>query len=510
MKKSSRSSIRGAGRRRGAPKPSSKAPASTLDPTDWRTLRADGHRMLDDMLDYIESIRGRPAWQPMDATTRALFRRNLPDGPTELRAVHEEFLQHVVPYSIANAHPGFMGWVNGGGTVVGMLAEMLAGALNANCGGRDHAPIEVERQLLEWARRLFGFPQGASGIFVGGTSMATLIALLVARRSALGPAVRRAGVLATGARLVAYASVATHTCLARAMDCAGLGSDHLRALAVNADHRIDLDALRRTIDADRSAGYTPFLIVGNAGTVDIGATDDLAALADVAADQRLWFHVDGAFGALGMLSPEIAPRLHGIERADSLAFDFHKWAQVPYDAGFVLVRDGALHRETFATPAEYLRRATRGLAAGDSWPTEFGPDLSRGFRALKTWFTLRVYGTAQLGGMIARTCRVARYLAARVASEGRLELLAPVPLNIVCFRYRAGSDDADALNAAIVADVQESGVAAPSTTRIEERLAIRAAIFNHRTAERDVDALVNAVLHHGDRRVGRRSRRPRA
>jgi aromatic-L-amino-acid/L-tryptophan decarboxylase len=513
MKKKSRSSgspIRRARGERAFAKPRSTAPASALDPSDWRTLRADGHRMLDDMLDYIEGIRSRVAWRPMDAAARARFRRNLPEGPTDVRAVHEDFLEHVLPYSIANAHPGFMGWVNGGGTVIGMLAEMLAGGLNANCGGRDHSPIEVERQVTDWARRLFGFPAGATGLFVGGTSMATLIALLVARRSALGPAVRRAGVAAAGAKLTAYSSLATHSCVGRSMDCVGLGSDQLRRIAVDGDHRIDLDALRRAISADRSAGCTPFLIVGNAGTVDIGATDDLASLADLAAAQELWFHVDGAFGALGKLAPEVAPRLQGIERADSLAFDFHKWAQVPYDAGFVLVRDGALHRETFATSAEYLRRATRGLAAGESWPTEFGPDLSRGFRALKTWFTLRVYGTAQLGAVISRTCQVARYLAERVASEERLELLAPVPLNIVCFRYRVDSADADALNTDIVADVQESGVAAPSTTRIEGRLAIRAAIFNHRTAERDADALVEAVLHHGDRRVGRRPHRRRA
>ena len=480
-----------------------------LDPSDWRTLRAHGHRMLDDMLDYLEGIRRRTAWKPMDSAARAAFRTALPEGPSELLAVHRDFLEQILPYSIANAHPGFMGWVNGGGTVTGMLAEMLAGGLNANCGGRDHAPIEVERQVSEWVRGLFGFPAGASGLFVGGTSMATMIALLVARRFALGPEVRHAGLAALHARLVAYASVATHTCVARAMDCVGLGTDQLRAIAVDAHHRIDLDGLRRAIDADRSAGYTPFLIVGNAGTVEIGATDDLASLADLAAQQRLWLHVDGAFGALGMLCPEIAPRLRGIERADSIAFDFHKWAQVPYDAGFVLVRDGALHRQTFTTPAEYLRRATRGLAAGDAWPTDFGPDLSRGFRALKTWFTLRVYGSEQLGAAISRTCRVARHLAARVAAESRLELAAPVPLNIVCFRYRGGAadSDCDALNAAIAADVQESGIAAPSTTRIAGRLAIRAAIFNHRTAECDVDALVDTVLRHGDRRVGRGSRR---
>jgi aromatic-L-amino-acid/L-tryptophan decarboxylase len=491
------------------PRTRSKPRQSGLDPPNWRKLRVQSHRMLDDMLDYLEGIRNRPVWRPMSARARAALRGKLPERPADLRAVHAEFLEYVLPYSVGNTHPGFMGWVHGGGTVVGMLGEMLAGALNANCGGRNQAPIELERQIIDWSRRLFGFPAGASGLFVGGTSMANLIAVLVARRAALGAAVRRAGIGATDARLVAYASVATHTCVARALDFAGLGMEHLRLVAVDADHRIDLAALKRAIDADRSAGATPFLVVGNAGTVDVGAIDDLASVARLAAAERLWFHVDGAFGALGILAPEIAPRLAGIERADSLAFDFHKWGQVPYDAGFVLVRDAALHRDTFATSPEYLRRAAHGLAGGEFWPTDFGPDLSRGFRALKTWFTLRVYGTAQLGAAISRTCEVARHLAARVASEQRLELAAPVPLNIVCFRYRTDrpGDDADALNAAIAADVQESGVAAPSTTRIGERLAIRAAIFNHRTREADVDALAEAVLRSGARRIGRRSAR---
>jgi aromatic-L-amino-acid/L-tryptophan decarboxylase len=454
--------------------------------------------MLDDMFDYIEHIRTRPVWQPMDSAARANLHGELPVRPTDLARVHQDFLRDVLPYATGNVHPGFMGWVHGGGTAVGMLADMLAAGLNANCGGRDHAPIEVERQIAEWTRALFGFPEGATGLFVTGTSMANFIAVLVARRHALGPDVRQQGLGRPGPRLVVYASTGTHACITRALDFAGLGSEALRLIPVDGERRIDLAALRQAIAADRLAGHLPFLVIGNAGTVDMGAIDELTPLADIAAAERLWFHVDGAFGALGVLAPDIAPRLKGIERADSLALDFHKWGQVPYDAGFVLVRDGDLHRQTFATSADYLRREARGLAGGAFWPNDFGPDLSRGFRALKAWFTLRVYGTEQLGAMISHTCRIARYLEARVAAEPRLELLAPVPLNIVCFRYRG--DDSDALNTAIVADVQESGVAAPSTTRIDGRTAIRAAIFNHRTAESDIDALIKAVLDHGDAR----------
>jgi aromatic-L-amino-acid decarboxylase len=283
------------------------------------------------------------------------------------------------------------------------------------------------------------------------------------------------------------------------MDIAGFGSDALRHIAVDRSHRIDVAALRARIVSDREAGLKPFLVVGSAGTVDIGAIDDLRALSALCREQQLWFHVDGAYGALGMLSPALAPRLAGIENADSIALDFHKWGQVPYDAGFLIVRDGERHRETFAAPAAYLRREARGLAAGSSWPCDLGPDLSRGFRALKTWFTLKTYGTERLGAVIARTCALAAYLEARILAEPRLELLAPVQLNIVCFRYRVR--DANRINGEIVADVQESGVAAPSTTLLDGQLAIRAAIVNHRTDTCDLDALVAAVIRFGAARA---------
>jgi glutamate/tyrosine decarboxylase-like PLP-dependent enzyme len=407
--------------------------------------------------------------------------------------VHQEFLQHVLPYGTGNLHPGFMGWVHGGGNLAGMLGEMLAGGLNANLGGRDHAPIEVERQVLRWARQIFGFPETASGLFVTGTSMANFMGLLVARHADLEsqpPGTSKE-------QLVAYSSSAVHGCVPRALDMSGLGRGALRLLPTDGNGRMRLDALEEAIVEDRARGLRPFLVVGTAGTVDIGAVDDLAGLADLAARHRLWFHVDGAFGALAVLAPSLAPLLAGLERADSLALDFHKWAQVPYDAGYLLVRDGEQHRATFAAPAAYLQRETRGLAAGSPWPCDYGPDLSRGFRALKTWFTLKTYGLKKLGETIEGTCALARYLEARVKAEPSLELMAPVALNIVCFRHRGEAPDA--LNARIVADLHESGLAAPSTTRLGGQLVIRAAIVNHRTEARDVDALVAAVLELGRR-----------
>jgi len=452
--------------------------------------------MLDDILDHLEHIRSRPVWQPIPPEVRADFRQALPQSPTDLSAVHETFMREVLPYAVGNAHPGFMGWVHGGGTPVGMLAEMLAAGLNANLGGRDQMPVEVERQVLQWVRELFQFPASASGLFVTGTSMANLIAVWVARTKALGVAVRQSGMAASDLRLSAYTSAGAHGCITQAMDLAGVGIDALRIIPMNASFEMDLAALQRAIAADRAAGFTPFFIAGTAGSVDVGAIDDLTALADVAAREGIWFHIDGAYGALAMLSPELAPRLRGIERADSIAFDFHKWGQVPYDAGFILVRDGELHRDTFAAPAAYLKRETRGMAAGSPWPCDFGPDLSRGFRALKTWFTIKTYGAERLGEAIANTCALARYAQQRIAALPQLELLAPVSLNIVCFRYRCA--DADRVNADIVVALQESGIVAPSSTTVNGCFAIRAAIVNHRTTQENIDALLCETIAHGD------------
>ncbi|MCX7142813.1 MAG: aspartate aminotransferase family protein [Proteobacteria bacterium] len=469
----------------------------TLDPSNWHEFRAQGHRMLDDMLDYIEHVRKRPVWQPIPREVRHAFREALPRQPGDMAAAHEQFMRQVLPYAAGNVHPGFMGWVHGGGTPVGMLAEMLAGGLNANLGGRDQMPLEVERQVVQWVRELFGFPEAASGLFVTGSSMANLIALLVARTAALGAQVRHKGLAECSKRLVAYTSAGAHGCIPQAMNVSGLGTDALRMIAVNERHQMDIDALERAIETDRRAGLTPFFIAATAGTVDVGAIDELAAIAECARREGLWFHVDGAFGALAMLSPELAPLLAGIELADSIAMDFHKWGQVPYDAGFVLVRDSAIQLETFGSTAAYLRRDARGLAAGSPWPGDMGPDLSRGFRALKTWFTLKVHGADRLGAMISRTCALARRMQERIEAEPALELLAPVALNIVCFRYRAAGVagvTADRINADIVADLHESGICAPSTTSVKGKLAIRAAIVNHRTSAKEIDALIAATL----------------
>ncbi|MBL1255688.1 pyridoxal-dependent decarboxylase [Methylocystis sp. Sn-Cys] len=459
-----------------------------LDPEDWDAFRAESHRALDSMIDYLRDLRTRPVWTPPSEEAKARFDRDLPAQGRELAAVLEDFERYIKPFATGNIHPMFMGWVQGAGTPVGMIAEMLAAGMNSNCGGRNHIAIDVERQIAKWMAQAFGLPEDASGIFVTGTSMANFLSLLVARDQAYGDKdVRLNGLCAQRGQLIAYASREAHNCVRQAMELAGLGARHLRLIPSDDNRRLKISALRHAISADRAAGFRPFLIVGTAGTVDTGAIDPLDRLADVAHSEDLWFHVDGAFGALAALSPRLKPLVKGLERADSIAFDFHKWLHVPYDAGFFLVRDPKAHKRAFAANAAYLSRAPRGLAAGDTWPCDLGPDLSRGFRALKTWMTIETFGADKLAQCIEQCCRMAKRLEAWIETSDSFVMRAPVALNIVCFGVKG--DDDGSLAREIVMELHERGEAAPSLTILDGAPAIRAAIINHRTHEEDIDAV---------------------
>ncbi len=471
-----------------------------LDPDDWEAFSAEAHQALDLMIAHMRGLRAQKVWQPAPEEVRARFQAPLPRQGHDFAGLIDEFATSILPYGAGNTHPLFMGWVQGAGTAIGMVAEMLAAGLNANCGGRNHIAIDVERQITLWLAEIFGFPPEASGIFVTGTSMANLLATLVARTDALGENVRGQGLLATGRQLTGYTSQEAHGCIDKAFDLAGIGASFLRHIPVNAEGGIRLDALRAAIARDRAEGLAPAMIVGTAGTVNMGAFDDLDALADLCAQEDLWFHIDGAFGALCALSPELQPLVKGMERADSIALDFHKWLHVPYDAGFFLCRDAEAHRRAFMSSGAYLSRAPRGLAAGDIWPCDLGPDLSRGFRALKTWFTFQAFGAEKLGETIATTCRIARHLADLIAASPNFELCAPVKLNIVCFS--AKGENSGALNRAIVMDLHERGLAAPSITILEGKPVIRAAILNHRTRASDMDVFIAAAAASAERMRG--------
>lgn len=477
----------------------------SLDPEDWERTRAVAHQVLDEALDFLQTLRDEPVWRPVPAEVREALKEPLPIEPQELELTFQEFRQRILPYSAGNIHPRFFGWVQGTGTVAGVLAEMLTATMNSNCGGRDHGALYVERCVIEWCKELFGYPAGASGLLLSGSSMGTLVGLTVARNAVADWDVRAEGV-AGHKQFTAYMSAEGHESIVKAIEFLGLGRGALRRIPVDSHFRINLAELRQNIAADRAAGCQPFCVVGSAGTVNTGAIDDLLGVAEIAREEKVWFHVDGAFGALCALSEELRPRLRGLELADSIAFDFHKWMHVPYDAGCVLVRDGEQHWRTFTTRPSYLQGAERGLAGGGRWFCEYGPELSRGFRALKVWFTLKTYGARALGDAILQNCRQAQYLGSLVRRQPELELLTEPTLNIVCFRYRQASlseADLDKLNEDIIADVQEQGVAAPSATRLNGCLGVRVNITNHRSRREDFDLLVQAIVAAGNRRTGR-------
>jgi aromatic-L-amino-acid decarboxylase len=471
-----------------------------LDPQDWQSLRSLGHRMLDDMLDYLENVRERPVWQPMPDAVRDSFKGSVPLEPEGAEQAYRQFQDMVLPYTMGNTHPRFWGWVMGNGTVLGVLADMLASALNPNMGGGDHAPVQVEQQVIDWCKQIFAFPAAASGLLVSGGSMANLVGLAVARNARAEIDIRQLGIAATPRRMTFYGSREMHSSLQKAVELMGLGNEALRRIPVNERFEIDLAALKQAILNDRANGLHPVCVIGNAGTVNTGAIDDLESLADLCATENLWLHVDGAFGALATLSPNLRGRVKGIERADSLAFDLHKWMYLPFEAGCVLVKDADAHRKAFSLTPDYLAHGQRGLAGGSVWFSDYGIQLTRGFRALKVWMSLKEHGARKFGRLIEQNVDQAVYLGELVDAAPELERLAPVTLNIVCFRFIQPGMDENALNALnqeLLIRLHESGIAAPSYTTLNGKYALRAAITNHRSRREDFDILVEAVIRLG-------------
>ena len=472
-----------------------------LDPKNWEALRKLGHRMIDDMFSYLENVGERPVWQPIPPEVKEAFAEPVPEEPQGANSVYEEFRRNILPYPTGNIHPRFWAWVSGTGSAGGMLAELLSGAMNSSGHGGDHAAVYVERQVVSWLKQALGYPAEASGLLVGGGSMANFVGLAVARNAKAGWNVKTEGLANGNPPLSVYCSTETHSSVVKAVELLGLGSKGLHQIEVDSNFRIRIDHLRRAVSGDRARGKCPVCVVGNAGTVNSGAIDDLTGLADFCAEQNLWFHVDGAFGAIPAISPRLRPLLRGMERADSLAFDLHKWMCMPYDVGCALVRFPQHHRDTFAFGAAYLNAQTRGLAGGPDWFSHYGLELSRGFRALKVWFSLKEHGLQTYQSLVEQNIAQAQYLGEMIAGDQRLELLAPVPLNVVCFRYRGSLEDEATLkqvNQEILLRLQESGVAAPSATVIGGRFAIRIANVNHRTRREDFDILVREVIRLGN------------
>jgi len=471
----------------------------TLDPEDWTEVTEIGHRMLDDVMNDLSTIRSRPVWKKIPESAKAMLDVPVPREPQSLESVYEEFRENIEPYALGNRHPGFWGWVIGSGTPTGVLGDMLASAMNTNASGFEQSSAYVEAQVINWFKSLFGFPDEATGILVSSGSAANLTSLTVARDAILPEAID-AGLFATGVRPYVYASEEVHNSVDKAVGILGLGRSSLRRIPAKDDFTIDIDALRAAIAKDKAEGGKPVCIVGTAGTVATGAIDDLTAIADICRENGLWFHVDGAFGAMAALSESLRERVKGMERADSIAFDLHKWLYVNFDAGCVLVRHPEAQLNSFSIPASYLSTLKGGVATGPYRFGEMGIDLSRGFRALKAWMSFKTYGFDKYGRMVDQNVAQAAYLASLVEANPELELVAPAPLNVVCFRYAKSGipgEALDELNEKILITLQEEGLAVPSGVRIRGKFALRVANVNHRSRREDFEALVKNVVRIG-------------
>ncbi|TDQ16941.1 glutamate/tyrosine decarboxylase-like PLP-dependent enzyme [Algoriphagus boseongensis] len=473
----------------------------TLDPENWDQMRALGHQMIDDLFDYWQSIRDQKIWKPMPDEVKEFLNQPIPEKGQDPQEVYEEFKKNIFQYNKGNVHPRFFAWIQGTGTPMGVLADLLASGMNPNTTIGEHSAMYVDRQVVNWCKEMMNFPAEASGILVSGGSMANITALTVARNSFGEEKIRSRGLKAASAQLVLYCSVETHSCIQKAAEIIGLGTDAVRKIGVNEFYEMNVEDLEIQIQKDKASGLLPFAVVGTSGTVNTGAIDPLDDLLEISRKYGLWFHVDGAYGALAKLDPVYSERLKAIEEADSLAFDLHKWLYVPYEVGCTLIRDAKKHREAFAITPNYLLQESRGLSGGLESINNYGFELSRGFKALKIWMSLKEHGREKYAQMIAQNSRQAEYLASLVESHPNLELMAPVSMSITCFRMvKPGLSENQLrdLNREILLRLQEEGIASPSSTILNGKYTLRVANVNQRTRMGDMDLLVREVIRIGE------------
>ena len=403
----------------------------------------------------------------------------------------EQFAVDVAGAARDNGHPRMFGYVQSSGTFAGALADFLASALNQNVTSWRSAPsaTTVERQVIGWLKEIVGFD--GDGLLVSGGSMANFVAIAAAMTAA-HPEVAGRGVRALPGDPVIYASALAHMSIPKAAAMAGLGRTAVRKIPVDADGRMEVDALDRAIAHDRSAGRVPVCVVANAGDVNIGAVDPLDAIAVVCQRHDVWLHADAAYGGFAMLAPSARAQFKGLEQVDSMSLDPHKWLFVPVDSGCVLVRDAAALRRAFSYAADYVDVvATPEMSEYAFW--DYGPELTRRFRALKIWFALKAYGTRAIAAVVERNIQLAHRLAALIDESDDFERLAPVTLSIVCFRYVRGGGDLDVRNRELMLRVQRAGNAYLSNAMVGNAFALRACIVNHRTREEDLTALLDEI-----------------
>lgn len=462
-----------------------------LTPEEFRAL---GYQAVDIIAAQLEANNASPVRRPVpDTLKNAIMDQELPQTGTPPADLIERFAHDVQPYPMGNSSPRFMGWVNSPPAPLGIIADMLAAALNPSVAGGDHAATYVEHAVLNWMKEIMGYPRSAGAVLVSGGSVANLVCLGAMRHTTLQRKDRTHGFYDESAPFVIYTSTEGHSCIQKAVEILGFGSQNLHKIPVDADFRMDLAALRAQIDQDRQSGLRPACIAASAGTVNTGAIDPLGAIADLCAAEGMWFHIDGSYGGVGILAEQTNGMYQGIERADSIAIDQHKWMFIPVECGCALVKDAALMRDSFSLVPSYLRD-DRSLP----WFSEFGIQQTRGFRALKLWMVLQQVGVTGYREIISGNIALARVLAKKIETRPDFELVAAGALSVVCFRYTPpGVMDPDTLNRKLIPVIQNGGQAFLTSAELNGHPVLRACIVNYRTTEADLETMLQAVVDAG-------------
>lgn len=466
-----------------------------LSPEEFRRL---GYRAVDLLAEHFAALPDGPCRSPVpEAERRALIDQPVPIHGGRPDDLLDEIASTILRYPMGNSSPRFFAWVNSSAAPMAVLAELLAAGLNPSVAGGDHAATYVEHAALRWMRAIVRFPEDSGGILTSGGSVANLIGLAVMRHVKTSGRVRAHGIGGEQPRLVVYTSSEGHSCIHKAIELLGIGHENLRRIPVDADWRMDVAALARQIDTDRAAGFLPACVAASAGTVNTGSIDPLDRIGDVCRREGLWLHVDGAYGGPAALVAEVARLYDGLERADSVAVDPHKWMYIPVECGCALVRDARAMRDTFSLVPPYLRDDTTL-----PWFSEFGIQQSRGFKALKLWMALRHAGLDGYRDAIAHDITMARALQQRLRGSADFDLVSAGPLSVTCFRYapdhvRGRDAEIDRLNRHVLDAVQRDGHVYLTGTELQGRLVLRACIVNFRTRESDLDALIGAIREAG-------------
>jgi len=478
----------------------------TLDPEDWEKMRELGHRMLDDMMSFLQNIRSHPFQYPTEEAINAILTPLTEEGEGEEK-VYDIFLKNILPYTGLVIKPQFWGYVLGTGSPYGMLTQMLISGLNY-FDEQFLSSRYANQQAINWIKTMLDYPEDAGGIFVGSGSEANFTGLAVARNAKSEVNMKTQGMQCLDRRMTLYCSEETHHCLDRSVELLGLGNEALRWLPTDDECRIKLDALCKAIKEDRQQNHRPFCVIGNAGTVNSGAFDDLNALADLCVKEGLWFHVDGAFGAWVKLSRTHRHLADGLERADSVAVDLHKWMNMPYTIGCTLVKDRVAHFSTFVYghDAEYLKTLKEIDEDVLGNPTNLSLDLSRPAYGVKAYMLLRAYGKEKYCRLIQQNIDQISYLADLIEREPNMEVTVNVASNIVCFRYideRVSELDLEKLNRLILGDMFQINFGMISDTTIKGKYLLRACNVNHRTRRQDFNWLVEEIKKSGQKHISK-------